>query len=254
MQVVYSPSIIQAFPRIGSLAGLVERKHLAFLILRRAFYKDLPPQSIPDNETASDVSAMAAYTLVVEGVQPVGLLKRGGEGYRFSTQSENAISALNLPSSSRPSSASSGAIVAAASPDGMATGAVAFQDNDEQLAYVSASDIIERPYPGSLRVTFKDIEKSYPHYRDVDGVILTADERNMFIDLRPYLNPTPATVHVHTHLGTVYNQFKSLALRHLIVVNDCHDVAGIITRHDLMMSNLVDCLRLKERAPTVTPV
>ena len=36
--VVYSPAALRTYPRIGSLAGLVMRKHLAVLLVRKAFH------------------------------------------------------------------------------------------------------------------------------------------------------------------------------------------------------------------------
>jgi chloride channel 7 len=63
----------------------------------------------------------------------------------------------------------------------------------------------------------------------------------MYVDLRPYLNPTPHTVHVHMPLATAFTEFTQLALRHMVVVNDCHDVVGIITRHDLLESSVRSC-------------
>ena len=59
--------------------------------------------------------------------------------------------------------------------------------------------------------------------------------------MRPYLNPAPATVHVCTPLETAYATFKGLALRHLLIVNDCGDVVGIVTRHDLLRSHVLAC-------------
>lgn len=61
------------------------------------------------------------------------------------------------------------------------------------------------------------------------------------IAVRPFLNPAPATVHVCTPLETAYATFKGLALRHLLVVNDCGDAAGIVTRHDLILSHVLVC-------------
>jgi chloride channel 7 len=36
--VVFSASVMRAYPRIGSLAGLIERKHLAVLLIKKAFH------------------------------------------------------------------------------------------------------------------------------------------------------------------------------------------------------------------------
>jgi hypothetical protein len=98
----------------------------------------------------------------------------------------------------------------------------------------------------SLSSQYTDVEHSYPHYPDVAGLVLSPVERTMYIDLRPYLNPTPHTVHVHLPVATAFQEFKALALRHMLVVNDCHDVVGIITRHDLLETNIEACVAQKD--------
>jgi hypothetical protein len=60
--------------------------------------------------------------------------------------------------------------------------------------------------------------------------------------VRPYLNPAPAVVNACAPLETAYAAFKSLALRHLLAINDCGDVTGMLTRHDFMIPHLEDCL------------
>lgn len=116
-------------------------------------------------------------------------------------------------------------------------------------------------------VKYTDVEQTYPHYPDFSSMRFSPAERAMFVDLRPYLSPTPSTIHVHTPVSAAFNAFKALALRHLVVVNDCHDcgklcsqtsratlscilcllrasalprAVGIITRHDLLKSRLVE--------------
>lgn len=67
----------------------------------------------------------------------------------------------------------------------------------------------------------------------------------MWIDLRPYMNPTPFTVHLHAPLDRAFRLFRQHGLRHLVVINDCHDVVGIISRADLLPDVLET--RLKQR-------
>jgi len=78
------------------------------------------------------------------------------------------------------------------------------------IAFVALSDVMERSYTGAPLLEHADIEKDYPRYPDIENVSLTEDERGMYIDLRPYLNPTPVTAHVHTPLETAYGIFKGL--------------------------------------------
>ena len=82
-------------------------------------------------------------------------------------------------------------------------------------------------------LSYDDLEDSYPRYPDPASMSLTEEEGRMFIDLRPYSDPSPITVHVHAPLSRTFRLFRTLCLRHLLVVNDSHDVVGLITRHDL---------------------
>ena len=106
-------------------------------------------------------------------------------------------------------------------------------------------DVTEMLYADEPLVRYADIEQSYPHYPDVSSVCLSSIERDMYVDLRPYLNSTPTTIHVHAPIDFALHMFKALALRHLIVINDCHDVVGILTRHDLTASRLAECVQKK---------
>jgi hypothetical protein len=82
-------------------------------------------------------------------------------------------------------------------------------------------------------LAWEDLERLYPRYIDPAAVVLSPEERRQWIDLRPYCDPTPVTVHVHTPLSRVFKLFRGLGLRHLTVINSCRDVVGIVTRHEL---------------------
>ena len=56
----------------------------------------------------------------------------------------------------------------------------------------------------------------------------------IWLDLRPFVNSSAISVHSRFSLHRTYNIFRSLGLRHLVVVDDNNKVAGIITRKDLM--------------------
>jgi len=45
---------------------------------------------------------------------------------------------------------------------------------------------------------------------------------------------------VDFHLKDVYSLFRTLALTHLVVVDDKHAIVGIITRKDLLGQNIVE--------------
>ncbi|XP_057341754.1 H(+)/Cl(-) exchange transporter 7 [Microplitis mediator] len=81
----------------------------------------------------------------------------------------------------------------------------------------------------SLKI-FRD---AYPRYPSIDQVNITDEEKTYSIDLRPFMNPSPYTLQHSTTLPRAFRLFRGLGLRHLPVVNDEHEVIGMITRKDV---------------------
>lgn len=54
------------------------------------------------------------------------------------------------------------------------------------------------------------------------------------MDLGPYLNKSSLSVTHTCPLGRVYELFRCLGLRHMVVTDTTHKTIGIITRKDLM--------------------
>ncbi|XP_069998850.1 H(+)/Cl(-) exchange transporter 7 isoform X2 [Penaeus vannamei] len=75
---------------------------------------------------------------------------------------------------------------------------------------------------------------SYPRYYTLDQVNLDQADMNSTVDLRPFINPSPYSVMACTALPRVFNLFRALGLRHLIVINDNNEVVGMVTRKDLV--------------------
>jgi CBS domain-containing protein len=99
----------------------------------------------------------------------------------------------------------------------------------------------EARYADEPLLLWRDFEAAYPRYPDARSLSFTADEKRMFVDLRPYMDPTPLTVHVHTPLQRAYHLFKDMGLRHLLVVNNSHDVVGVVSRNNLTHEWLHEC-------------
>ena len=55
------------------------------------------------------------------------------------------------------------------------------------------------------------------------------------IDLRPYVNEAALVTTQNSSLRRVVHLFRSLGLRHLLVVESCPTVVGVITRKDVLM-------------------
>jgi CBS domain-containing protein len=115
------------------------------------------------------------------------------------------------------------------------------------IQYVADADILELVYTDEPVLRYPDFAEHYPRFPVVDETMhVTEAERQMYVDLRPYQNPTPTTIHVHAPLVSVFLLFRNMSLRHLIVINDCHDVVGIITRRELVTSHIQECVKQKQ--------
>lgn len=49
-------------------------------------------------------------------------------------------------------------------------------------------------YNDQYALSYRDIESSYPRYPTIEEIKLDRDEQDLWMDLTPYLNPTPHTV------------------------------------------------------------
>jgi len=87
-------------------------------------------------------------------------------------------------------------------------------------------------------VQWDAIEKVFPRYPTIDDVIMTNNDRDCWLDLRPYGNTAPYTINETASIQRTYRLFRTLGLRHLCVVNHNNQVVGIITRKDLLPGSL----------------
>lgn len=82
-------------------------------------------------------------------------------------------------------------------------------------------------------ITIKDFRDFYPVYLKVSEIELSDEEKSYVMDLKPYYNPSPYTVEQKFSLPRVFNLFRGLGLRHLIVTDEKNVPVGIVTRKDL---------------------
>jgi chloride channel 7 len=129
-------------------------------------------------------------------------------------------------------------------------------------------------------IQWAQIEKAYPKYPSVKDLCITDEERESFVDLRPYANTAPVTVNESSSVevrlnldrtsrvpplptliltsshhsgfalpGSVfqrtYQLFRSLGLRFLPVVNRYNQIVGTITRSDLTPEALAESMLSK---------
>lgn len=78
-------------------------------------------------------------------------------------------------------------------------------------------------------------QKTYPRYPSLEKVIagLSSEMYKYHVDLRSIMNPNPYTVLYSASFPRIYQLFRSLGLRHLVVTDDRNQVVGMITRKDL---------------------
>ncbi|XP_065638684.1 chloride channel protein CLC-d-like [Quercus suber] len=74
------------------------------------------------------------------------------------------------------------------------------------------------------------------HLPPLDDIHLSPDDWEMYIDLAPFLNPSPYIV-PKMSLTKVYNLFRQLGLRYIFVVPRPSRVIGLITRTDLLIED-----------------
>ncbi|XP_052816408.1 H(+)/Cl(-) exchange transporter 7-like isoform X2 [Mya arenaria] len=85
--------------------------------------------------------------------------------------------------------------------------------------------------PDSVRL--KDFRKYYLQYLRIQDIAISDEERDYMMDLRPYITPNPYTIEPSFSFARLFKLFRGLGLRHLVVVNDCNEPIGMITRKDL---------------------
>lgn len=91
----------------------------------------------------------------------------------------------------------------------------------------------------SASTIFHDtIERNYPDYPTIDEIQLTHNELSAWLDVRPYMDTAPYTIHESSSVQRCYRFFRTMGLRHLVVLNSNHCVTGIITRQDLTEERL----------------
>jgi len=99
------------------------------------------------------------------------------------------------------------------------------------------ADVNADPNPDDMyfpRVDWVTLEHCYPNYPKIEKLTVSQADRDMWIDLRPYANTSPYTIHASGSVTRAYRFLRSLGLRHLCVVNSHYQVIGMITRKDLL--------------------
>lgn len=67
---------------------------------------------------------------------------------------------------------------------------------------------------------------------------LSEMDLDKWIDLSPFMNQSPMILSDVAPAARVFNMFRTLGLRHLLLVNSDNRVTGMITRKDLLEENI----------------
>ena len=101
-----------------------------------------------------------------------------------------------------------------------------------------ASDV-----PQSPLIPYRELERFFPAYPDIDSLDISREERQRWVDLRPYCNTAPFPIHEAASVPRTYRLFRLLGMRHLLVVDRRGHLVGIITRHDLLEEHILAALQ-----------
>ena len=81
---------------------------------------------------------------------------------------------------------------------------------------------------------WEDFRTAYPRWLDISDVPNPTNvEREMWIDLRPYMNAHPHSLREGSSLARTFDLFRTMGLRHLLITDDYNRLKGIVSRKDL---------------------
>jgi len=90
----------------------------------------------------------------------------------------------------------------------------------------------------SATVFYDTLERSYPMYPEVDDLKLGKLDLELWLDMRPYMDQAPYTMTKSASVHRCYKLFRTMGLRHLVVVDTNYTVVGMIARQDITEHNL----------------
>ncbi|KAK1380084.1 Chloride channel protein [Heracleum sosnowskyi] len=123
----------------------------------------------------------------------------------------------------------------------------------------SKADFQHSPLPSALRGRSLPIRHRISEFVkpvsskgiSINDIHLSHDDLEMYIDLAPFVNPSPYIVPDDMSLTKVYNLFRQLGLRHIFVVPRASRVIGVITRKDLLIEGDEDLSAVELQSASV---
>ena len=84
------------------------------------------------------------------------------------------------------------------------------------------------------RFFYDTLERNYPHYPKIEDIKLSPKEMESgWLDVREYMDTAPYSLNESSSIARCYRLFRTMGLRHLVVLDDQHRVTGIVTRKDI---------------------
>uniref|UniRef100_A0A2C9K7Z3 Chloride channel protein n=1 Tax=Biomphalaria glabrata TaxID=6526 RepID=A0A2C9K7Z3_BIOGL len=78
-----------------------------------------------------------------------------------------------------------------------------------------------------------EFNESYPRYTGIQRISISPEEKHYTMDLAPFINQSHFVVLETASYSSIFRKFRSLGLRHMVVINFRNQVIGIVTRKDL---------------------
>ncbi|CAM9787116.1 unnamed protein product [Ectocarpus sp. 6 AP-2014] len=91
-----------------------------------------------------------------------------------------------------------------------------------------------RPNDILPELSWSVLERSYPHYPMLQDIKIGGEHWHCLMDIAPYVQIGPHCINEHASAHRAYIMFRTLGLRHLVVVNHYNEVMGMITRENLL--------------------
>lgn len=82
-------------------------------------------------------------------------------------------------------------------------------------------------------IAVNDFRDMYPRYPEIEDIDIPQEHMKMKIDLRQFINLSPYTCNESVSFARLFNLFRSMGLRHLVIVNENNKAVGMVTRKDL---------------------
>lgn len=83
-------------------------------------------------------------------------------------------------------------------------------------------------------ISIETFRNEYPRYQSIDLIPISKKDRKFTINLKMFMNRSAHSAWEMASVPKIFETFRALGLRHLVVVDEINNVKGIITRKDFL--------------------